>query len=895
QEVKIDMANNTADVGPIGQVTIISKSGTNDFHGSVFDYYSSPRFRARNPFSRARPGGTRHDLGYGVGGPVYLPKLYNGRDRTFFFTSFETARGGQVNQFLQPTVPIPAWRQGDFSGLPAGVQIIDPQTGQPFPGNQIPEARINPVSRTLQERFYPLPNSANPNAFAARNHRVLESRPLDYANNLTARIDHRFSDRSSMFGRFTHREVDYPFLFGALPTQGQWRFGRFNTGLAVTFSHTITPTLIFESRGGLATNRLLIEGPINGPSFVNELGLVGLAPDLPNLSGVTAVSFAGIGLTGISQVTHVDPGFRNQLEDFHQNLTWFRGRHNLKMGFSLTRVQLDSLGAHPWLFGAVSFSNRFTGGGQSGQGHPYADFLLGIPTTAARAFPPVRQDSLRWQYALFITDDFKVTPNLSLSLGVRYELHPPWREDNDRIAMFDVVTGKIVVPDGALSRVSPLFPVGIVDIVEAKSLGLAERSLLRADKNNIAPRIGVAYRPWDNRTVFRTGFGVFYNVVPWLLPTGSISPFVLNEVPYTNPLQNPDVILPRVFPTAGTAGPSSVALPAAVNPDLVTPYSMQYNFTIEREQWDTGFRISYIGTTMRKGEYGFNFNSPVPDTRPFVDKPRPFPQFSGITFLTNGASHRYDALTVEARRHMAHGLEVQSSWSWARDIYDLERGQVAENPFDRRRERAVSPDIPTHRVTTNALYQLPFGIGRRWLTSASKPLDWAVGGWDFSVIYSYHSGSFLTPFWTGPDPTGTAFTTSSTPAFVTIRPDQVGDPNLPDSERSVSRWFNVSAFAPPQPGQYGTASKGVIKGPAVNVWHLGLMKNFVLQDNQGLRLRLELTATNAFNHLNFSNPSTNISQAASVGIIRAVGGVNGASTGDQPGTRAFRAAVRLEW
>ncbi len=895
-EVKIDLANNSADVGPIGQVTIISKSGTNKFHGSVFDYYSTPWFRARNPFASARPIGVRHDPGFAVGGPVYIPKLYHGKDKTFFFTSFETARGSQVFQFLQPTVPIAAWRQGDFSGLPGGVQIFDPLTGQPFPGNRIPENRINPVSRKLQERFYPLPNFGDPNVFTPLNYRELKSRPLDYANNLTARVDHRISDRSSIFGRFTRREVDYPYLFGALPTQGQWHFERYNSGAGVSFTHIIRPTLISETRWGYAFNNIPISGPINGPAFVKEFGLVGLAPDLPDISGLLSVGWLGIGLTGLNQVNFSNPGFRNHLEDFQQYLSWHRTRHNFKMGFNLTRVELDNFSADPRLFGSVSFSSRFTSGGLAGQGHPYADFLLGIPTTAGRAFAPLRQDSNRWQYDFFFTDDFKVSPKLTVNLGVRYELHLPWREKHDRITMFDVGSGKIVVADGALSRVTPLFPRGFVDIVEAKSLGLPGRSLLRADKNNIAPRVGIAYRPWASRTVFRTGYGIFYNVAPWLLPMASTSPFVINELPYTNPIGNPDVIFPRVFPAAGAAGPSTVGLPTAVNPRLRTPYSMQYNFTIEHEQWGTGFRLSYIGANTRQGEWSYNYNSPVPDTRPYVDKPRPFPQYPGITYLTNGSAHQYNALTVEAQRSLAKGFYFQSSWSWARDIFDLERGAAAENPFDRGREWAVSPDIPTHRFTTNALYQLPFGKGRHWLANASTPLDWAVGGWELSVIYSLHSGQFLTPFWTGPDPTGTAFTTSRTPAFVTIRPDQLRDPNLPEGQRSVNRWFDTSAFAPPQPGRFGTAAKGLIKGPGVNVWHMGFFKTLAFQEKQGLRLRLDLTATNIFNHPNWSNPSsTNISQGVAAGVISGVGGVNGASTGDQPGARAFRAGIRLEW
>lgn len=892
QEIKIDIANNTAEFGTIGQVTMISKSGTNAFHGSAFDYYSTPWFRARNPFALARPAGVSHVPGASAGGPVLLPGLYDGRNRSFFFGSFETSRGSAVTELLNPTVPLPAWRQGDFSGL-AGVAIYDPTSGQPFPGNRIPATRLNPVSVKIQERFYPLPNFGDPNVFTSQNYREMKMRPRDPSTYWTLRGDHRFSEKDSTFGRFTFQRLHNRPYEGNLPTIGQRKQRRDNRAATVSHTHVFSPTFISETRWGFALNNNPIEGPINGPQIVKELGLIGLAPDLPNVSGLLKVNWSGIGLAPITQVDYRRPGYRNYLHQFTEHLSWFRTRHNLKLGVNLIRVEWDDLQAHANLFGSVTFSNRFTSANRSGQGHPYADFLLGIPTSAARAFPPVRVDRTRWQYDFFFTDDFKVTPRLTLNLGVRYELHLPWREDNRLTSMFDIGAGKIVIEDGAMSKVSPLMPRGYVDVVEAKTLGLPGRTLIRADRNNFAPRIGVAYRPWGSRTVLRAGYGIFFDVAPRNPNHGGI-PFVINEPSYTNPMDAPDVILPRVFPATGPGGPSTVGIPAAINPDLRIPYSMQYSFTIERQLWDTGIRISYIGTNTRQGDWSYDYNCPVADTRPYVDKPRPFPRYPGISYFTNGAGHQYNGLTIEAERQFSKGLYFQSSWTWARDIGDLDRGESPENPFDRRRDRAVALDIPTHRVTANAIYQLPFGKGRRWLARSNRLLDLAVGGWEISAIYSIYSGQFLTPYWTGPDPTGTAYTTTRTPANVTRRPDHLRNANLPKNQRSVDRWFDVSAFAAPQPGQWGTAAKGVIKGPGVNVWHMGLHKDFVFNE-RAPRLRWEITATNVFNHPNWSNPETNITRVGLAGVITGVGGVQGAATGDQPGPRAFRMGVRLEW
>jgi hypothetical protein len=244
-------------------------------------------------------------------------------------------------------------------------------------------------------------------------------------------------------------------------------------------------------------------------------------------------------------------------------------------------------------------------------------------------------------------------------------------------------------------------------------------------------------------------------------------------------------------------------------------------------------------------------------------------------------------------RRMARGLQFQSSWVWARDIGDLERGQSLENPFDRARERSVAPDIPTHRFTTNWIYELPWGKGRPFMSSAGRALDAVIGGWNISGIYSYYSGQFLTPLWTGADPTGTAFSGNATRPIVTIRPDHLRDANLPGDQRTVNRWFEGNAFGAPPIGRFGNSAKGVIKGPNVNVWHIGLFKTWKIAEN--VRFRWEITGTNFFNHPNYSNPATNISQAAAVGVISSVGGVNGASTGDQPGARNFRMGLRLDW
>lgn len=349
------------------------------------------------------------------------------------------------------------------------------------------------------------------------------------------------------------------------------------------------------------------------------------------------------------------------------------------------------------------------------------------------------------------------------------------------------------------------------------------------------------------------------------------------------------MIFPRIFPLQAS-GPTTISIPNAVNPDLRRPYSMQYTATIEHQRWNTGFRLSYIGTNTRQGQWSYNINQPVPDARLFVDKPRMFPNYPGINYVTNGAGHQYHAMTVTAERRMARGFHYQLSYTLARDIGDIDLAQSPENAYDRKRERAVWEDIPTHRVGGNFIYELPFGRGKRWLAGGNRITRHIVGGWTISGIYSMTSGNFLTPLWTGPDPTGTAYTTSRTPAQVTIRPNYLYDANLPSDQRSLTRWFDPAAFAAPTLGSYGSAAKGVIKGPGVNVVDAGLAKFFPIRER--MQLRWEITSTNFLNHPNWSVPGLNITALSQVGVITAASGTHSL---DQPGARAFRTSLRLEW
>src|SRR5262245_3139030 len=571
KEVKIDLANNSAEFPSLGQVTIISKSGSNRFSGSLFDYYQGPSFRAKNPFSGQRPAGWVHFPGAGGGGPVVLPNVYNGRSRTFWYASGETVDGSDTSVDLNPTVPIEAWRRGDFSAL--GRPIRNPFTGEVYADGRIPASALNPVALKIQERFYPLANTGNPAVLSSNNYRETVTVPRAKPYYWTARIDHDFNASNRMYGRFTLSQNDNPVWEGNLPAFGIRDQLRKNRALTLSYTRILGSSLLTEFRGGHTFNNNPISGPLNGPEVVNYLGLQGLAPGLPDVSGVYKVSFPGSGLTGLNQVDWTNPGFLNRIYQLQNQTTWQRGTHTVKGGAEIRRIDWDENTANTNLFGAADFTGRFTAvPGIAASGHPYADFLFGVPNTTSRAFPPIPAQHRRWTYDFFAQDDWKLTRDLTVNLGLRYDLHPGWFERSDRQALFDINTGKIVVPDGGLDKISPLMPTSYVGVVTADSVGLPSRTLLRTDRNNFAPRVGVAYRPFGGaRTVLRGGYGLYYDMTPIDIPAAR-APFVLSETPFTNPA-TPTVVFPQVFPAGGTGGFATIGLPLAVNPDIGLPYS----------------------------------------------------------------------------------------------------------------------------------------------------------------------------------------------------------------------------------------------------------------------------------------------------------------------------------
>jgi hypothetical protein len=884
QELRVEVSGNTAEYGTPGGVTLTTRAGNNDFHGTFSDYYSSPVLRTRNPFATARGTGISHRLTFAAGGPVLLPKIYNGRNKTFYFATLEMGAGSAGTALITQTAPLAPWRQGDFSNLRNAqgqlMVVRDPVTGQPFADNKIPVNRLNPVSLKIQEKFYALPNFGDLSVLNTQNYRENRRNPVfAHQPQLTVRLDHRFNEKSFVYGRFIGVYWNIPGFEGSPLVTEQFRRTRDLRSWLVSYTQTITPNIVNEVRWGMSSDHLPVESRIKGKALAQELGLQGLAPDLPDVGGGLRVGFVGIGVSGIGFQNTCDPCFKDRVKQFTDNVTWTRGAHTIKLGGELRWGHTDDFRQANDLFGNVTFTNRYTG-------FPYADFLLGYPNSMARSFPTVEFKRLIRTYSTYVSDEWKVTPKLTVTAGLRYQLYSIPKDANGRAALFDPATSSIVVPNGSLGLVSKLLPASYIKVVEAGQAGYAN-SLIEVDKNNFAPRLSVAWRPFDNNTVIRAGAGIYYDNAPPDPVLGATVPFLIAEPAFTNTATNP-LTFPVVFPTS-VAGPTTISIPRGSRKDLRVPRTGQYTLTVEHQRWDMGFRATYTGTNTRQGIFRRDINQPVADARAYSDKPRPFQNYPSILFGDNGSGHQYHGFSIEVERRMKKGFAYQAYYTLARDIGDLEHNESPEDAYNRRRERAAWGALPTHRFSANSIIELPFGKGRMWMNNANWLADGILGGWLLSGIYNYERGNFITPSWTGADPTGTRFAAGGQRAVVTLRPDQLRDPNLDNP--TIARWFDVSAFAAPPIGRFGTSAKGVIISTPINVFHASLAKNFTFRER--LRIKLEALGTNVLNHPNYAPPNTSITAGVAAGTVTAV--IDRNLKFDSANTREFQLQLRVEW
>ncbi|MBI3679492.1 MAG: TonB-dependent receptor [Acidobacteria bacterium] len=831
QEITVVTVNNTAEFARVGYMNMVTKSGSNEFHGRLSYWHQNSALGSREFFEDTKAKQIVHTTSVSASGPIR-------KDKTFFYASANILKI-PGKQFYLRDVPTNKMRQGDFSQLLPRTVVRDPLTGSPFPGNMIPRERLSPLSLKVNERYLPASNRGGPDALAS-NYAFTFPFPTDYAlrADFTQRLDHMLTSKNRVMGRMIENWDRY-----VLPSNYEtfaWTRLRYNIHLVVEDTHVFSPAVINSFRLGLYLEQVndgqTLYGvtPFKGDDAVKELGVQGVNP-----KGYSAQGFPRMDITGYPTL-RTQPGGLVQDDrnwGYADTVTWSRGKHVLKLGGELKPQHRLTATIPEGSYGSFSFNGSFSGYG-------YADFLQGIPFTSTRLDPLTNRWRKDNELGLFITDSFKVSSRLTLDLGLRWDrFGSPFFEDG-LMWRWDPETTDVVIPPGTENRVSPLYP---------KTIKVVTGEVRQHPNNiNFVPRVGFAYRLRDN-LVLRGGYGMYTETVGRYSRLQTAGPFEISET-YQNTVAggSPQFQFPNPFPSslAGARIPSQSVTGYPLNTDNGRIH--QFNFTIERQWKDLGLRLSYVGSRNRGINYGIGINKPQPSLIPFTAERRPYPQFIGASTFRSNGSQKFNAMTFEVQRKVG-GLTFDTHWTWANNYTNLQNLENPYAPLFYGRDQYT----PRHRWVINAVWEIPVGRKRTFLANVPAAVNGVLGGWQLGWIGYIETGHFFTPSFSGSDPSNTN--------TVGGRPDRVCNGNLPAGQRTIYRWFDASCFAPPPPGRFGNAGGNILEGPAFNLQHMSLAKTLDITE----RFKFTITSAfaNVFNHPNFWFPAANISVPGSVGRI----------------------------
>lgn len=848
-EFKIDSNNQKAEFEGAASVTIVSKTGSNELHGSLFLFNRNKAYAARNFFSPINPPFNRNEFGFTAGGPII-------KDRTFFFGGYESLRERAPRTFTL-SVPTPAMRAGDFTGL---ATIIDPLSGEPFPNNQIPANRIDSRARTLIDR------QALPNQAGIINNLAVNIKNDSDINRYFMRIDHRLSSKDQIWGNFNSSKGDPYFVAQAFaPGYGSWENGGFDTKVwNLTWTRNFSPTTLNEARFGYlyhGSMRLGMNTDFDPRSIFPDL--YGPLP-VGGLPNVNITSYNSIGDYGGS-----DRGkqFTRQVTD---NLTMIRGSHAIKTGINFANFRVSSPpGAFGLLtsvaqnagFGRFDFNGRFSNNNPAAAAQPphaFADFLLGYPNFTYRSTPSAVNLFYSTNYSAYIQDDWQVSPRLTLNFGVRYTMQTAWKERDRAQANFNFDTGRLVIPR------SDLPPQGQARLAAAYPIDLDPNyKILEADTNNFAPRFGFAFRPFNNnRTVIRGGVGFYYNMLPVYIGFRQMGfsnpPFLLSETFESAPGRTPSLTLAQPFPGAGAISPNPSL--TVVESQMKNSVSQQWNFTIEREViGNLGLRASYVGNkTSNLPYYNDNINISRQQIPGALQPNRPYQPWADILYLHYAGDSTIHQLQLEAVKRFSYGLNFQIEYSWNRS---LDNTPIVGGPMDTYNaslDRGNSDQVRRHIFTAAYTYELPFGPGKPLFGSVGAVAGKLVGGWSVAGITYLRTGQ---PFSVGFNATQ--------PGWRGGRADVVSVGNLPRGERDINRWFDPTGYRVPAPFTWGNSARNHLFGPGDIVFDVSILKNTPISERVTTQFRAEFF--NMPNHPNFGNPGANISVPQSLGRITSAG------------------------
>ncbi|MEP6539008.1 MAG: carboxypeptidase regulatory-like domain-containing protein, partial [Bryobacteraceae bacterium] len=770
QEFKVQTNSYSAEFGRSGGAVInaVIKSGTNQYHGSAFEFLRNSALDARDYFedpNAKKASFKQNQFGGTIGGAII-------KDKLFWFGDYQGTQIRTPQNFVS-SVPTLAQRTGDFSG-PGNNTIFDPatynaatNTRQPFPNNIIPANRLNSISQNYMN-LYPAPNQAG----KLKNNYITSPVDADRIHQMDVRVDYNVSPSDQVFGRFSWS--DRTNLMPS-PLPGLANGGGSSTGftyegvqgVSLGDTHTFSPRIVNELRAGMNHIRIHRGIPPTGTQFPAQGLQVPGVPNNPSTNGLTLFAPSGYRRLG-------DPGYAPTLlasreTQYSDTLSIIMGRHSLKVGgqfrwseFNIFQVSRPR--------GNFNFSGQFTRNpaNSDGSGISLADMLLGLPSFS-NISSLMDLGNRQHVFGGFVQDDYKITSTLTLNLGVRYDYTSPIVEVHDKQANFDFSTGKLIL---------------------ANQNG-ASRGLTDVDKANFAPRIGLAWSPTRARnTVFRAGYGIFYSGQE--IRTAAPLQLAYNVPFYYEPQFISNGITPVITVGQGfpTLNPSLAVNPPVTSEDsrLKTPYYQHWNFSIGHQlPSQVGLEISYAGS---KGVHLQSTTDPnqvrVPSAADVQDS-RPYPTFGAFTSIQNLGNSTYHSLQIKAEKRLTHGLYVLSAFTWGKSINDLPEiccaAPFPQNTYNLASEKARSDFDQRRRLVTSFDYQLPFGKGEAFLNS-NHAADLILGGWHLGGILSFGSGFPFSPILSY-DPSNTG--TQGLP-----RANRLGNGNLATGQRVPSLWFDVN-------------------------------------------------------------------------------------------------------
>jgi hypothetical protein len=872
REFKVESGLFDAEYGrAIAQVNVSTKSGTNQFHATLFHFLRNSALDAKNFFDRPDPAPIppfkRNQYGLTVNGPVTLPKLYDGRDRLFFLFNWEGLRERKALT-SSPSLPLTAWRNGDFSGF---ATIYDPatrvfdaagnvlQAPTPFPNNRIPENRIHPVSKKLLA-FYPLPQAERTGSNFVNN----EAKRID-ADQFTYRIDFNESSNSNWFFRHSiSHELGYdPY---PIPNMGINTDADVQQGVLAN-TRTFGSSKVNDIRFGLS--RLVnahISPRANTVNVVKELG-INIPSDNPLYWGVPNIGITGLnGLGEESDAPFINYDTTIQLVD---NFSWTLGKHSWKFGGEVRRVRYNQIGGVVTR-GRFNFDGRFTQqpllpAAQRG-GLPFADFLLGHFNNAeGQVGAPIANFRSNY-FALYAQDNWKLTPKLTLNYGLRWENDQPFLDKHDAIVNIDFRWDNSMEPvyvragTGDPFEGNPAFRLA-PDIQYVRD-GRFGRRAFNNDLNDFAPRLGIAYQITP-KTVLRTGAGIYY-----VRDIGNAVFDIVRNAPFTIRRNEPaESFRPNLSfeqPFARTGAPTFILINQF---NERTSYVTQWSLGLQRElTQDMTVEATYFGSAGIKLRRLQTYNQTRPSQLANTNLSRPFPKFGGFQVMNAPSHSSYHALYLKVQQRFSRGLTFLSSFAWSKSIDNGSgiRTSVGDsltpsNDYNLELERGLSAFDFRRRWTTSWVWELPVGKGKRLLND-NRVADFVLGGWQLGGILTLQDGF--------------PFTVTCGPGNVQngggiCYPDSTGaDPNLSRAEQTRTRFFNTDAYVDRIPAggpfRFGTTGRNSVIGPGIISFDASANKKFYLTESRFVEFRTEVF--NAPNHPIWNPPGTQL-RTPNFGVI----------------------------